>query len=679
MYDGGPAAGSAWPPPARGPFWRRRRTLTICNRNDSFRREHSPIDRDAAAPSIVAKRIAPFLVPWTDVSHLRCLALASAVAILAPSQASTQPATTSAAPSIEYTVSMPQPHTHLLVVDMRLARAATADHVDLVMPVWTPGSYLVREYARHVQDFAATDAGGRPLAWAKVNKNSWRIATAGATALSVKYRVYANELTVRTNELNDSHAFWNNAALLMYPEGQLRAASTLRIIPPTGWKVATGLPPAAGRPDSYAAPSFDVLYDSPVEVGAFETLTFTMKGVPHRIVLDGHGNEDRERLRRDIEKIAQTESEMMGDIPYTDYTFLTHLRSAGSGGLEHLNSTALITPRFGFRPDTLYQDFLSLVAHEYFHLWNVKRIRPDALGPFDYTKENYTRLLWVAEGITSYYENLFLRRAGLLSSADYLDGVAKSIQQMQATPGRLVLSAEEASFDAWIKFYRQDENSANSQISYYDKGALLGLLLDLEIRKRSAGARSLDDVMRSLYTEFYRKGRNYSPADFQRVSEGAAGASLEPFFAHGVRGRDELDYDAALSAVGLHVDTTGGPPSTGARAQRAYLGAEIAQTADRLLVKRVFSGTPADVAGLNAGDQVVAINGMRATEDFLGARLKELEPGDVLHLTLFRFDDLRTIDLRIGRASGAATWRLVSVAQPTAEQLRVRRQWLGEP
>ena len=619
----------------------------------------------------------PHLVPGADVFPSRRFVLAVAAAVLTTSPARAQPARAGAKPGIEYTVSMPQPHTHLLAVEMRVTGAAAGGRMDLVMPVWTPGSYLVREYARHVQDFSATDGSGRPLSWTKLNKNTWRITSPDAATVVVTYRVYANELTVRTNELNDTHAFWNNAALLMYPDGQLLAASTLRVVPPAGWKVATGLPSATGGANRYSAAGFDVLYDSPVEVGTFDTLAFTVRGVPHRIVLDGHGNEDRNRLRGDVAKIVEVATGMMGDVPYTNYTFITHLRSAGSGGLEHLNSTALITTRFGFRPDSLYQDFLSLVAHEYFHLWNVKRIRPDALGPFDYTRENYTRLLWVAEGITSYYENLFLRRAGLLSAEDYLDGLARSIQQMQATPGRLAMSAEEASFDAWIKYYRQDENSVNSQISYYDKGALLGLLLDLEIRKRSAGARSLDDVMRYLYDEFSRKGRNYGPTDVQHASELAAGSSLESFFARQVRGREELDYDAALGAVGLRVDTAGGKPVSGARAQRAYLGAEIGQTADRLLVRRVFSGTAAYTAGLNAGDQIVAINGMRATEEFLNARLKELALGDVLHLTLFRADDLRTLDVTIQRASGAVAYRIVPVAQPTAAQVRLRDQWLG--
>ena len=409
---------------------------------------------------------------------------------------------------------MPKPFTHLLEVEMRVRRGVAVNvpaQTDLVMPVWTPGSYLVREFERHVQDFTATERGGRALQWGKVNKNTWRIQTAAAREFVVTYRVYANEMSVRTNELNDRHAFWNNAALLMYVDGHLSAPSTLRVAAPPGWKIATGLPALAGRQDTFRAENFDVLYDSPVEVGPFKTLTFDVKGVPHRIIIEGEGNYDAERVRRDVQRVVEAEATMMGEIPYRDYTFILNLRPTGSGGLEHLNSTALIWQRFGFTKPSDYRDFLSLVAHEFFHLWNVKRIRPDALGPFDYTRENYTKLLWVAEGFTSYYENVFLRRAGLISDRDFLKPAAKAIQDLQETPGRLVMSVEEASFDAWIKYYRPDENSVNSQISYYDKGALLGMLLDLIIRKRSGGARSLDDVMRYLYTEYYKKGRNYTP------------------------------------------------------------------------------------------------------------------------------------------------------------------------
>ena len=270
-------------------------------------------------------------------------------------------ATSSPQPEINYTVAMSKPYTHLLEVEMRVRRSrgmGAAQTTDLLMPVWTPGSYLVREYARNVQDFAATDGNGRALNWRKVNKNTWRIETGAAREIVATYRSYANELTVRTNELNDGHAFWNNAALLMYVDGFLKSPSTLRVVPFGNWKVATGLPAVNGQSNTFRAENFDVLYDSPFEASNFKTISFEVKGVPHRIVIDGEGNYDAERLRRDVQKIVETESKMMGEMAYHDYTFILHLRSRGGGGLEHLNSTALGAGRFSFKPEASYKGFL---------------------------------------------------------------------------------------------------------------------------------------------------------------------------------------------------------------------------------------------------------------------------------------------------------------------------------
>jgi predicted metalloprotease with PDZ domain len=395
-------------------------------------------------------------------------------------------------------------------------------------------------------------------------------------------------------------------------------------------------------------------------------------------------------MRTDVQKIVETEVEIMGgEVPYKDYTFILHLRSNTGGGLEHLNSTALGYPRFAFRTQRAqgstsagpaassqrtYKGFLSLVAHEFFHLWNVKRIRPDALGRFDYTKENYTKLLWVAEGITDYYAGIALRRAGLISEKEFLDDAASAFQDLQNTPGRLVMSAEESSFDTWIKYYRQDENSINSQVSYYDKGAIIGLLLDLEIRKRSAGARSLDDVMRHLYTEFYKKDRNYTPADFQRVAETMAGSSLEELFAKYVRGREELNYDLALAAAGLRLETGNSVSAV----LKPYLGADLAEESDRLMVKRVYAGSPAYEQGLNTGDQIVAVNNMRATKDFLDARLAEKKPGDLVTLTIFRADDLSMLPIKLGGRVDAS-FRIVPLEKPSAAQKQIYQSWLAAP
>ncbi len=575
---------------------------------------------------------------------------------------------------LSFTVSMPKPWTHLLEVEMRIQvppNLNVPNETNLIMPVWTPGSYLIREFERNVQDFSA-DAGGRALDWAKTNKNTWQIKTNGARQWRVFYRVYANEFSVRTNELNADHAFWNNAALLMYPEGWISKSSTLTVVTPPGWKVATGLPEVdSAAQKTFRAENFDILYDSPFECGNFKQIDFQVRGVPHRIVIDGEGNYDPDRMRRDVQKIVETEVALFGQIPYHDYTFILHLR--GGGGIEHLNSTSLGFSRNGFANENGWRNFYGLVAHEFFHLWNVKRIRPDALGPFDYTKENYTRSLWVAEGITSYYGDLTVRRAGLMSEKDYLDGLASSIQSFQNTPGRLEMSAEEASFNAWIKEYRPDENSVNSQISYYDKGELLGLLLDLEIRRRTSNAKSLDDVMRYLYHEFYEKNRNYTPTDFQKACELMAGSSLDDFFRSYVRGRDELNYNAALAAAGLELKAVAGDS---ARRERPYLGANLDQNGDRLVVRSVRSGTPAYEQGLNASDQIVALDGVRVNRDLFETLIGGKHPGDVIHLTLFRNDDLRTLEIKLG-GRGDAPYKIVQSSSPTDEQKRIYQSWLN--
>lgn len=569
------------------------------------------------------------------------------------------------APEISYTVSMSKPWTHLLEVEMRVKSSATADAAEIQMPVWTPGSYLIREYARHVQDFAATDASGASLTWEKTNKNTWRVNSKGATELVVKYNVYANELTVRTNELNADHAFFNNAALLMNVKGFLGAPATLKINPYGDWKIATGLPAVEGQANTFRAPNFDVLYDSPFEVGSFVETSFDVNGIRHRMIFEGEGNYDLQKTAADVKKIVEQAVKMFGEVPYKDYLFIVNLR--GGGGLEHLNSTALQFNRLGFT--TRYNDFLTLAAHEYFHAFNVKRIRPDALGPFDYNNENYTKLLWVAEGGTAYYENILVNRAGLITDKDYLAGKAAAFQALQNRPGRFQTSLEEASFDAWIKFYRADENAINNQISYYDKGEIVNFLLDLEIRRASNGAKSLDDVMRVLYTDFYKNNKNYTPEDYQKISETMAGKSLDGFFSKYVRGREEINYNEFLSGFGLRL-------ATGDAAEKAYLGADLTQNVDKLTVRATPAGTPAYEQGLNAADEIVAVDGNRASLTFLTSYLDAKRSGDKIKLTVFRFDQMRDIEITLG-GHAPQSYKIAALENPTDEQKRLYQGYFG--
>ena len=571
------------------------------------------------------------------------------------------------APQISYTVSMSRPWTHLLEVEMRLSWTANAPaQAEIVMPVWTPGSYLVREYARHVESFNAADASGAALAWRKTDKNSWQIDAKGAREIVVKYNVYSNELTVRTNELNDNHAFFTPAALLMFPKGFLNAPSTVRVVPYKDWKIATGLPAVDGSANTFRAENFDTLYDSPFEVSNFKEISFTVQNKPHRFVVNGEGNYDLQRIARDTTKIIEECIKIFGELPYENYVFILNLR--GGGGLEHLNSTALQWNRFGFSGGR-HNEFMALVAHEYFHLWNVKRIRPDALGPFDYENENYTKLLWVAEGATAYYEGILLQRAGIITAKEFLDGRAAQVQALQDRRGRFETSLEEASFDAWIKYYRQDENAINNQISYYDKGELVSFLLDVEIRAGSKGTKSLDDVFRYLNEEFAKKNRNFTPEDYQKTAELMAGKSLDDFFAKYVRGRAEIDYNQILSGVGLQLKDNKGR-------ETPYLGANMRQDGDRLTITSLPKETPAYEQGLNANDQIIAIDGIRANQTFLGNYIGEKKIGDKVRLTIFRFDELRDIEITLG-GRGRTAYTIVAADAPTDEQRTIYRTFLG--
>lgn len=579
-------------------------------------------------------------------------------------------ATALAAPEINYTISMSKPATHLLEVEMRLRYGAPVANAEISLPVWTPGSYLIREYARHVLDFGVKDQNGNQLVWDKTNKNTWRIETKNAAEIVVTYKVYANELTVRTNELNDEHAFITPAALLMHPKNFINAPSTVRVLPFENWKIATGLPAVAGQTNVFRAANFDVLYDSPFEIANFKEISFTVFGKLHRIVVTGEGNYELERLRRDIQKIVETTAAIFNnELPYENYLFIINLR--GGGGLEHLNSTALQFPRFGFTGPR-YIGFLGLVAHEYFHLWNVKRIRPDALGPFDYANENYTKSLWIAEGGTEYFSNLIVRRAGFVSDKQFLGDRAAGIAALQNRPGRFQQSLEESSFDAWIKYYRPDENSINREISYYDKGELVNMLLDLTIRQKTGGAKSLDDVMRGLFNDFYRNNRNYSPQDFQKIAETAAGTSLETFFRRYVRGRDEIDWNAVFEPFGLRLekDVPNAP-------QQTYLGAELRQQGDLLTIATIPVGAPAYDGGLNTGDTILAVDGYRiATQNDLNARLADRKPGDKIRMTIYRFDRLRELEITLG-ARAPEQYRLTVLPNTSDAQKEIYQGWLG--
>jgi len=584
-------------------------------------------------------------------------------------------------PTLHYQVSMPQPESHIFEVVLRVG-GWQASVLDLKMPVWTPGSYLVREYAKHLQEFSAEDVDESPLLWKKLSKNHWQIKTgshpagglvnaSGRRTTIVRYRIFASELTVRTNHLDRTHGFFNPAAVFCYLPGYEGVPIRVTVIPPQPeWQVVTPLPLVPGEANTFLAKDFDTLVDSPFEIGTHRIYYFDVEGRHHELVIWGEGNEQPSRMVQDIEQIIKVESRMFGGLPYDRYVFLLHLSASGYGGLEHKYSCTLNYPRLGFRAPDQYHRFLQLVAHEFFHLWNVKRIRPKALEAFDYEGENYTPSLWFCEGATSYYDLLIPLRAGIYDAKTFLQSLSKDITRLLTTPGRLVQSASESSWDAWIKLYRRDANSDNSQISYYIKGAMISLLLDLLIRARHNNARSLDDVMRYLWQEFGISEIGFTPEQLQAALTNVAGINLDEFFAKYIDGTDELPFDDYLEPFGLQLQSVENGNSV------PFTGWTVKAENGKPMIKFVHSDSPAEMAGINADDELLAINGLRVTAEQLSERLKDFQAGETLSVTVFHQDELLTTSLTLAPPRPSA-YRIVPVKQSSLAQENNFKGWLG--
>jgi predicted metalloprotease with PDZ domain len=534
-----------------------------------------------------------------------------------------------------YTVAMPQPQNHLFEIQLEIQLNSQAE-LNLKLPVWSPGSYLVREYAKHLQNFEVKDRNGNPLPWQKTSKNQWQIQTAKVETLYVSYQIFANELTVRTNHLDRSHGYFNGAAMFMYSEEYADGFEVEIRLPDSDWQIATALSKLSDRPNTFFAEDFDTLVDSPFEIGIHQRYDFMVLGKVHAWVIWGEGNLEIEQLIEDTTAIIQTEAKMFGGLPYENYLFILHLSANGYGGLEHRNCCSLIYPRLGFRHEA-YLRFLNLVAHEFFHTWNVKRLKPIELAKFDYDRENYTNSLWFAEGVTSYYDQLILLRAGLCDRDRYLKQVSESITKLQLTPGRKVQSLAESSFDTWIKLYRPDPNSANSQVSYYLKGELVAMLLDLTIRAN--GKNSLDTVMELLWRGFGDRG--FSQADLLQRIESIAGLDLSAFWQDYLFGTKELDYNFYFVPFGLTLQTLENSTSS------FYTGMTVGNGGGLGVVKYIANDSPAQNAGINVGDEILAIDGIKVTADQFSDRLKLYNYGDRITLTLFQQDLLCTTQMEL--------------------------------
>ena len=593
---------------------------------------------------------------------------------------------TGPAQAIRYRVEMPEPQSHELQLTMDIPALTDRALLRFAMPAWAPGSYMVRDFARHVYDLQVTDDRGRPLPVERLDKQRWEVAS-GGRPVRVRYRVFAFEETVRTSFFDDRHAYWNGTSVFFYVEEEMDRPHQVQVVPRRGWRVSTALPPVAGQSSTYRASGYDQLADSPFEVGTHDLHSFRVSGARFDVAIFGRTNADVPRLLRDLRQIVAAGAQLFGGFPFERYLFIIHNLAARGGGLEHAASTTLDIAGLGFEDDKCYQRFAELAAHEFFHTWNVKRIRDRLLGPFDYQRETHTRLLWFHEGFTEYMESILLLRAGLIDAEGYLADLAEDWPKYLSRPGRNVTALSELSFEAWIKLYKPADNHTNRTVSYYEKGKWAALVLEVLMREATGGRRGIEDLFRRLWSDFGQPDRGLTEADVEAAVDALAGKSLASYFTRYIRGIEELPVPALLRRAGVSVEARSPwhdeDDATRARRSRGYTGIAFAAGAgpgapqnDRAIIRNVAPDSPAWRAGLTFGDELVALEGQRVTGGSVARRLADHPPGRALEVAFFRRDSLRTI--RMTLVQNPERRFSFAIDQGAAAPARaIRRAWLG--
>ena len=584
---------------------------------------------------------------------------------------------------IQYRVAMSAPATHEFEVEMRVPALPDRDTVEIVFPTWAPGSYLVRDFVRHVSGLAITDAGGRRLASERLDKQRWRIWTDGRP-FRVRYRVFAFEASVRTSFLDDSHGYWNGTSLFFHVAGELARPCRVTVRQParSGWRVATALPRARG---GYAAADFDDLVDAPFEIGTHETRAFAVGRTKFELALYGRCNADSARLVDILRRIVVATGKMFGGFPFDRYVFIVHALPVGSGGLEHRASVTMDIAGLSFEDETGYKRFADLAAHEFFHAWNVKRIHDAALDRIDYTRENYTRLLWLFEGFTDYLAHIIMLRAGVTQPRDFFRMIAEDWPKYAARPGRNETPLSQLSYEAWIKQYKPSENFINRAVSYYEKGLWTGMALDLELRLATAGQRGLPEMFRWIWDRFAAVGWAITENDVTAAATKVAGRSFGWFFDRHIDNSGRLNMPALWRRAGLKVgvrarwDERALPPGerdrVRARRARAWTGIDLHP--ERTLVRNVIPGSPAWRAGITFNDDVIAIDGARVNPQTFAKRVGDRDPGDRVRIAYFRRDLLCEATLTLEESPE----RVLSVdadARASTRAAAARAGWLGQ-
>lgn len=559
---------------------------------------------------------------------------------------------------LQYTLEMENPQTHFVNITMNI-EDYNEDSLLATMPVWAPGAYEIFDFSRYVRHLKAF-SGKNELEVSKKDKSTWKVNTKDIHSITITYEYYANDLSVHTSHVDSTHAYLNGVNVFLYLEGYKDQSVELLIKPYGDWKVSTGLEKLSDN--RYRAINYDILADCPIEIGTHRSLFFNVDGKEHEIVLYGKGNESEEKVVADVKKIVEGFFQIFGKLPYKRYVFIYHLVSGESdvmGGLEHLNSTTIDVDNFVFYPESKYQrTFLSVTAHEFFHLWNVKRIRPVELGPFNYKEENYTNMLWMAEGFTNYYASLILYRAGLIDKKEYLKHLAEQMRFHDLTPGSKITSAYESSFDTWIKLYKPTPNNINSYISYYLKGELLGFMLNSRIIEATSGNKSLDDVYRYLMDKYNKDAKGYTEKDVLTALKDSTGHDFTDFFNEHIRKAGHVDFSAEAARIGLSFKGSYKKVDDAEVKQKGFLGLGVRSSGGKYVVDFVLEGYPAFKAGLNPKDELVAINGFQFTDRYLKelregfSRIKldsitDYPPGSKIRLDFFRRGKLMNLEIPV--------------------------------
>ena len=602
-------------------------------------------------------------------------------------------------PPTRYRVTLRDPHAHLFEVSCTVV-APDPTGQGFRLPTWIPGSYLIREFARQFVRVRA-EANGAAVPIVKEAKDLWRAAPC-AGPLCVVADVYAFDFSVRTAYLDALRGYFNGPSLFLCPEGRADAPCEVELVAPDvapyrNWRVATTMPRAGAMPwafGTYVADNYDALIDHPVEMADFVSTSFEAGGAQHDVTITGKVHVDLDRLSTDLARVCQWHADLFGGepgsrAPFDRYLFQIAATGDGYGGLEHRTSTSLCCKRdelpapgaAGVSAD--YRRFLGLASHEYFHAWNVKRIKPAAFVPYDLTRESHTRQLWAFEGITSYYDDLALVRSGVIDPASYLELLGQNITTVLRGPGRRVQSLADSSFDAWIKFYRRDENSPNALVSYYGKGALVALALDLTLR--TVGT-SLDDLMRALWKRYGETGIGVPEKGVEELAIELGGGQLARFFERYVEGTEDLPLEPLLAQFGVayklrpaqgESDRDGKPGGklNDHEPPMAWLGVSLGGGAEPVL-KHVFSGGPAEQAGLAAGDAIVAIDGLRMSVAAIEKLVQRRRPGSSVAVHAFRRDELISTEVSLARAPDDTCWLALDAAIDEATHAQ-RKAWLG--